>query len=145
MMISTKGFFFPCLTTGQLIYDAVAMCHTLGFSTYSEIENANFRGGSYLLSESDQHYLMISGYLEDYYTDPVEAWADRTVAEQLIALAPRHDTLYEFNLILLDAKPDSGSALMTRYIDIMTNACSMLFDLNDEGEKSTISFDLKDN
>jgi len=94
MMISTKGFFFPWLTTGQLIYDAVAMCHSLGLVTYSEVENVNFRSGSYLLSESDQHYLMISGYQEDYFGTPVEKWGgqNRGRAIERTRTSPR-DTL----------------------------------------------------
>jgi hypothetical protein len=138
MIISTKGFFFPWVATGQPAYDAVAMCHTVGFVTYSEVENANFRSGSYLISESDQHYLKISGYLEDYYNDPIAEWGGRTVAQQLLLLAPRHDTLYEFELTLTNADPETGPSLMKRYIDTMTRACSALFDLDLDGNKTAL-------
>lgn len=57
------------------------------------------------------------------------------MAEQLSALAPRHETLYEFKLILTDAKPDSGPVLMNRYVGIMIKACSVLFDLDHDGKK----------
>ncbi|MGL4322431.1 MAG: hypothetical protein ACRCTD_00190 [Beijerinckiaceae bacterium] len=144
LTISTKGFFFPKVATGQLMSDAVAMCQLLDIQSYREVENDNFRSGSYFLSESDQHYLFISGYFEDYFTDAIEEWGGKTVAEQLRVFAPLHDMLYEFKLTLIDAEPDTGPALMQHYVGVMAKACSVLFDLDRNGQKISLSIDLQE-
>ena len=138
MMSLIKGYILPKSSAGCIGYDGAIFCQALGFTNYAEIENTNLRGGSYVLSESSQHYLIFSGFFEDDLTEEPEN-DELTYLQNLQKITPKALDLYTFELQVTHDDTAAAAAFLDARINLISLIYAEAFDMDDAGQRTDIA------
>ena len=129
----------PRASTGSVAYDGAIFCRALGFATYSEVENSNYQGGCYVLSESARHRLVFSGFFEDDLTEARSDGGEPTYLETLARITPRARALYTFELDLFHDDADAAARFLELRIEMIDLVSADSLDPDNEGRRRAIT------